>query len=424
MSGETSRDLRERRRRAEMRRMRPELSIRPVIVTNARNRIAYNIIRSLGQKGIPVFSADSIPRAMSFSSRYSMGRFIYPSPFLDSKGFIDCPIENVIKLKAEVLIPVFEESFLIAKYRDRLAEHVRLVLPTYDRILSAHNKDRWEPVARALDIAVPRTMAIDDLRSENPDVSSLSYPVLIKPKQGGGGWAIRQVDSPEGLRKFLEPSSYLGRPWHRFFIQEKIIGETLCVAMLFCNGKYRAKTTYRQIRDYPVNGGQATLRISIRDEVAESGFKRLLEKFNWHGVCQADFVVDKNTRVPYLIDINPRFWGSLVQGIASGVDFPYLVYRIAMEGDIEQTNSFESGVMTRWLGGVLMTFFPLLKKSRNKLRFVKEFFLPGPKQVMYDDFSIKDPGPFFSWFLDGVMRTIHDRSFKPLPHDSLEGIWE
>ena len=102
----------------------------PVIVTNARNRIAYNIVKTLGRKGIPVYSADSVPRAMSFSSRYSKGHFLYPSPFTDQQGFIDCLIENIIRLRAEVLIPVFEETFLIAKHKDRLSQYVKLVLPS------------------------------------------------------------------------------------------------------------------------------------------------------------------------------------------------------------------------------------------------------------------------------------------------------
>lgn len=396
----------------------------PVIVTNARNRIAYNIVKTLGRKGIPVYSADSVPRAMSFSSRYSKGHFLYPSPFTDQQGFIDCLIENIIRLRAEVLIPVFEETFLIAKHKDRLSQYVKLVLPSYDQILIAHNKDKWESVARSLNIQVPKTVTIEDSRNQKADLQSLSYPVFIKPKQGGGAWAIKQIDSSQELQTLLNQPLYLDRPWNRFFIQEKIIGETMCVAMLFCNGEYRAKIAYKQLRDYPVTGGQATLRISIRNKDAETNFQRVLEELNWHGVCQADFVVDSRTGVPYLIDINPRFWGSLVQGIACGVDFPYLIFRMAVEGDVEPIRDFSVGVTTRWLGGDLMTFIPLLKRSKNKFQFIREFVLASRGKVLFDDISITDPVPFFSWILDGIIRIIHDRSIKPSPHDSLKGIWE
>ena len=64
------------------------------IVTNARNRVAYNVVRSLGQKGVPVYTADFVPHSMSFASRYSKGHFIYPSPFREPDGFLSCLLEG------------------------------------------------------------------------------------------------------------------------------------------------------------------------------------------------------------------------------------------------------------------------------------------------------------------------------------------
>ena len=101
----------------------------PAIVTNAKNRIAYNIVRSLGEKGIDVYTADFVPHSMSFSSRYSKGNFLYPSPFRDQQGFVDCLKKRTSALKSCVLIPVFEETFLVAKYRRELSCHAKMVVP-------------------------------------------------------------------------------------------------------------------------------------------------------------------------------------------------------------------------------------------------------------------------------------------------------
>ncbi len=91
-----------------------------VIITNARNRIAYNVVRSLGQKDIDLYTADFVPRSMSFVSRYSKGHFIYPSPFTDQEGFVQRLVDEIQRLRVDVLIPVFEETFLVAKHADRL----------------------------------------------------------------------------------------------------------------------------------------------------------------------------------------------------------------------------------------------------------------------------------------------------------------
>lgn len=353
---------------------------------------------------------------MSFSSRYSKSHFIYPSPFKEQEAFIDCLIENIKRLKAQALIPVYEETFLIAKHKTRLEKHVKMAVSDYEQILTAHNKDRWSRVALVLGIPIPQSYPIAQAKAA---AQSLHYPVLLKPAQGGGGWAITQANSPEELLRLLEGNDVAGVGQERFFAQEKITGEVHCVAMLMSRGQYRAKVAYKQLRDYPVTGGQATLRISIRSEEAERNLQKLLEHLQWHGVCQADFIVDAKTGTPYLIDLNPRFWGSLAQAIASGVDFPYLYYKLIMDGDVETVAGFKTGVVTRWLGGDLMGFLPHLRASKSRLAFLEGFFFPEKRPEYYDDFSLADPLPFFTWTSDMLIRKLTGTR-----HEGLDGIWE
>ena len=123
------------------------LTFPPAIVTNAKNRIAYNITRSLGRKGIPVYTADFLPWAMSHASIYSRGHFLYPSPFSRQEEFIDCLVKKAKAFPGCVLIPAFEETFLISKHKERFRGLARMVVPDYDQILTAHNKDRWEVIS-------------------------------------------------------------------------------------------------------------------------------------------------------------------------------------------------------------------------------------------------------------------------------------
>lgn len=393
-----------------------------VIVTNAKNRIAYAIVKSLGEKGIDVFTSDFVPLSMSFASRFSKGHFLYPSPFHEQEAFIESIIENVHRLGANVLIPVFEETFLLAKHKEAVSRHVRMAIPDYEQILMAHNKDRWLPMARRLGVPVPRTKGALEMRNGKP--VTLRFPVLVKPSQGGGAWGIVQVDSPEELQYLLAKESHVDRPWERFFVQEKIAGQVYCVAMVMNHGVLKGHVVYRQLRDYPFSGGQATLRVSVDHPEAVAHLEKLLRELNWHGICQADFLVEEKTGTPYLIDVNPRFWGSLVQGIASGVDFPYLLYRIAVDGDVEAVPRFKTGVMTRWIWGDLKTLPQGLKQSGSKLGFLREYVRSFNLRMTYDDFCLKDPLPFFTFGLDFLAKMIKQKTFQPSSHDSLEGIWE
>jgi predicted ATP-grasp superfamily ATP-dependent carboligase len=395
-----------------------------VIVTNAKNRIAYAIIKSLGEKGIDVFTSDFARCSMTFSSRYSKGHFLYPSPFKNEAGFIESIIRNVHCLNAHVLIPVFEETFLLSKFKEEVSKHIRIVIPDYNQILIAHNKDKWLPIAKKLGIPVPKTYTITELKNQKKKIKILHFPVLIKPNQGGGAWGVLQVNSATDLDILLKKDTYIGLSWERFFVQEKLNGHVHCVAMLFNQGKLRAHIGYKQLRDFPVSGGQATLRVSLEDPQTTRYFRKLLEELNWHGVCQADFLVEKKTGIPYLIDINPRFWGSLIQGIASGVDFPYLVYKIAIDGDVDPVKGFKEGIKTRWIWGDLRTLPQAFRNSNNKLEFLKEYFLLFHTKMLYDDFCLRDPLPFFIFGLDSLIKIIKQRTLHPSSHDSLKGIWE
>jgi predicted ATP-grasp superfamily ATP-dependent carboligase len=393
-----------------------------VLVTNAKNRIAYNVVRSLAAKGTEVLCSDFVPRAMSFYSRYSSGNFIYPSPFHEQEQFIEHLITKIRELKIDIIIPIFEELFLVAKYKDEISRHVKMAVPDYSQILTAHNKDQWEPIAGQLQIPVPKTYELESFIDTPALITSLPFPVLIKPKQGGGGWGIRRVISISEFNECLATGALGGLPLGRFLVQELIEGEILCVAMVFAHGQLRGKVAYRQIREYPIFGGQATCRISVSNPTAEGYLQRLLEHLAWHGVCQADFVVDRATQIPYLIDINPRFWGSLAQGIAAGVNFPDLVYHIALHGDVAPVESFQEGISTRWLGGELRGFPQHYSQAKAKTPFVREFFFPDVRTALYDDFSFRDPVPFLAWGLDSLLRLAKYKKIQP--HDSLAGVWE
>jgi len=394
-----------------------------VIVTNAKSRIAYTVARSLSRKNISVTSADSSKTAMTFVSRYSSSHFVYPSPYKTPQDFIECLQRKILELKSNVLIPTYEETFLISKYKHKFESEIRFVLPNYDQILIAHNKDKWSPLAAKCGVPTPKTYAAHEL-IENSDLrNKINFPVLIKPKQGGGGWAIQEFKSKEDLEKYIEGNDNQGLSWERFFIQEKIDGETICVAMLFNKGKCRAKISYRQLRNFPTNTGQATLRISQSEPEAEEYLNKMLETMNWHGVCQADFVKDKYTGRPYLIDINPRLWGALAQGIEAGVDFPYLLYKIAMDGDVNPVMGFKEGIVTRWLGGDIRAFFPSIKISKNRLIFLKRYFWDDLVNVACDDISISDPLPFLFWSYSIISDKLLEAVGKKRV-EVLEGIWK
>ena len=130
--------------------------------------------------------------------------------------------------------------------------------------------------------------------------------------------------------------------------------------------------------------------------------ERLLGALDWHGIAEVEFRLDARDNVPKLMEINPRFWGSLCVAIKAGVDFPYMLYRIAVDGDINGVFSYKIGVKGRYLEQELLyiismlfqgkTFNPSVKGGRLKaLMNWLRFYEHG---LFYDLFEWDDPAPF------------------------------
>jgi len=62
-----------------------------------------------------------------------------------------------------------------------------------------------------------------------------------------------------------------------------------------------------------------------------------------------EFIIDKNDNKPKIIDVNPRFYGPVQCAISAGVDLPFDLTRMAIEGDIEADFSYQAGIRCRHL---------------------------------------------------------------------------
>jgi hypothetical protein len=109
------------------------------------------------------------------------------------------------------------------------------------------------------------------------------------------------------------------------------------------------------------------------------------------------------------MEINGRFWGSLEVAVASGVDFPYLLYRLVTDGDVQPALSYKPGVKCRWLGGDIQNLVSVLKgvptgqgRNASRLRALANFLKFYEKDMIYDSLYRDDPMPFFSPFYTKV----------------------
>jgi len=395
------------------------ITIVSALVTFGRNRMAYTALKSLSRRGIKVVAGDSFSPSMCFYSRYCHGRFVYPSPYLYPERFIETLARKAREFGCRVLMPMHEEGFIIARYRDRLTPVLKVPLPDYDQIMTLHSKDRFYALAQQLGIPIPKTYHVGQIEELEEIADELSYPAVVKPRRAHGAFGLRYVNSSRELKEaYGELTSRFGfQPEDAPVIQEYVAGAKHSVCMLYNRGKLRAKFTFKFLREFPIEGGTAVLRTSVRNDAMEQIAHQVLERLEWHGIAEAEFTLTED-RGPVLMEINPRFWGSLYQGVASGVDFPYLLYRMAVDGDVDPVLEYPLGVKTRWLWGDWRALCDYLRRPISQHRVLLDYLKFFRRDTSYDDFALEDPLPFVVEMIYPFVCLITRGTFNPVERGS------
>ena len=314
------------------------------VVTYGRGWQSLAVTRSLGKRGVEVVTGDEYALTPASFSKYSIADFRYPSPGAEPEKFLDVLEETVLRYKPEdpavpyVLMPIHKETYLIAKHRDRFEPHIRVPLPRLEQIEQVHNKGTLAAFALERGLPMPRTWIPRSVEEVEEDAGEFPLPAFVKLRESAAGVGIQKVDSAAELagtfRDFVE--RYRLRPRDYPIVQESVPGDDYCVTTLFDRGELVASMTYRNLRQFPAGTGAGVLRETVEAEAMERIAAEVLGPLGWHGVAEIDFRWSGDLDdPPALIEVNPRFWGGLNQAIASGWDYPWLLYRLAVDDRVE-----------------------------------------------------------------------------------------
>ncbi len=363
------------------------------IITFARNRIAYTLAKSLAKHDVTVITSDSVYPAMTFFSKYSSSFFTYPSYTRNPMGFVRSLFDHVKALKPDVLMPAHEETIILSYFKDRFAKYTKLPIASYEQMDVARDKTAMTAIAQRLDVPTPQTYHVRGLK-ELPRISEdVAYPAVIKIPRGRGAWGLTYVHTKNDLlASYTATLQRFGNGSGVPFIQEYIPGTGYGVSALFNQGEVRSLFVHKRLMEYPITGGASVERISTRHAKMEEYACRLLTHLKWHGVAMVEFKLDRRTGTPVFLEINPRFWGSLNQAVCAGVDFPRLLYEMAISGDVSPTFNYRVGVRTRWFFGQIQALLDAVKRGQG-VQALKCFKL-FTRNTCYDDLSVTDIMPF------------------------------
>lgn len=381
-----------------------------IIVTDAEQRAALALVRSLGRAHHRCVVVGHTPRPLAAASRYAARAVIAPDPLKDAESFAESVKRLAEEERATVLLPVTEAAMLALLATGSRTSQTIIPWPDLATFRRISNKQLVLSIASEIGIAVPAqhvAMSAEDALTIAEGL--LRFPLVLKPARSiaehSGGRYKLTVMHAGNAREFRRRVRELPDAAFPLLLQERIVGPGTGIFLLLWD-ELIAAFAHRRLREKPPAGGISVYSESIAvDPDLLDCSVRLLQRFGWRGVAMVEYKRDAETGRPYLMEVNGRFWGSLQLSITAGVDFPRLLVDCALGKRINVAPRYAVGVRNRWWWGEVDHLLTRLRRSPGELalagdvqsiaRTAMDFVISPLRRDDHDEvFRLSDPYPF------------------------------
>ncbi len=371
-----------------------------VLVLDGHSRAALETLQSLGRACVQVDLAAEAQDCLAMHSRYISRKLQQPAQ--ERAADFHAWLRDQDKLRNYALIvPATETSLLGLRQLDENDPVRRKAIIAADKAVNiALDKEKTWKLAHQLGVPAPRGVLISTLSDIGP---VQQFPVVLKPTHSkmvvdgtlrtlAVAVVKNESERQEQLRRWLPVTAVQQ--------QEYIQGRGVGVEFLFNRGKKIWHFAHERVHEYPLTGGASSYRRSIDPPVAMlQDAEKLLTALNWHGVAMVEFKIDAKGQ-HWLMEINPRLWGSLALSIDAGVDFPLGLLQVVQGEEPAPQPKYKVPYYTRdlrtdvdWLKCNLRANQrdPLLHTHSSALSFL-QLLRPMLGRESWDHFDWRDLG--------------------------------
>lgn len=391
-----------------------------VFVTDALQRKSLVVIRSLGRQGIWVGTGDQSYFTLAAFSRFCREKIVYPSPELNPRSFAEYLARYLKNNNYTLLLPMDDTSLLaVLENQDFFPPAMLSLLPDLKTVKQVGDKGEIIRLAADQGINHPHTYQINNVFELEQIANKLRYPVLIRPRVSSGSRGMARVEKANLL---ADAYKRVAKHYPNPIIQEYIAqGEKYDVALLYDqNSQVVASFVQKELRNFPLEWGPSTLQESVHMPELIDLAKQLLAPVAWKGIAEVEFMFAGNNgsvkdreaaAIPYLMEVNPRFWNSLYLAVACGIDFPYLWFQLSQGGCLNPHEEYIAGIRSRWLwpGDVLHALAMLTRGHK-----VAGFFNFRDSNTFDDTWDSDDRWPIIGLILVTLWNLFNPHMWKML----------
>lgn len=356
-----------------------------ILSTDPDRRIGVYAIRFLAQAGAKVDSIGIKSQKidpMGFYSKYLHGKVYFDEGNYRSqfRSFLKTHSNNY-----DIINPIDVSKMIdVMVIDEELNLKLKYLLPSKEHLIISDNKESIMEHAEKIGIPCPRTytrVEVEDL--SDPAKLGITFPCIIKFRGDSRmtHWRpeerYRIVHERKDLIKaYLEMHTIEQYP----VIQEYIEGVGVGFFALYDKeNRLKAQFCHQRIREYPITGGPSSCCESIFDDRLISLGRTLLESLEWMGLAMVEFKYDTKRDKFFLLEVNPRYWGSLPLAVYSGVNFPVLHIMSIMGIDFQPILKYRCGIKMRFIEKDIKAIIMSLRKEMpwlDKVSLIGDLFNP------------------------------------------------
>lgn len=271
-----------------------------ILCTTSRMPFAVDEIRKLGEQGHQVFAADTFRSAPGSHSSEVHERVVVPAPKQQTDAFVAAVADLVAREGIELIVPMFEDVFYLARHRDRLPDGTRLFCPPFEVLAQVHDKASFLSFCGDIGVPVPKTVVAtspDELRDA---IGGFDEYFARAAYSRGGVELLTNTGPLAGVVSIDDVTPTPDNPW---VVQAFVEGKDLCSFSVAHEGKVTAHCTYEHPRTIEHAGGIEF--VSVDEPRTLELAQKIVEATGYTGQISFDWLVHDDDTIS-IVECNPR----------------------------------------------------------------------------------------------------------------------
>jgi predicted ATP-grasp superfamily ATP-dependent carboligase len=293
-------------------------------------------------------------------SRYVRAFYRCPPFNTAPRAYLDFLEERLRREHYDVLFPVHDQVFLLARCRQRFVGKVGLALPDFAAVEQLQSKAAFARLLQTLALPQPRTTVLGDPQ-ELREIDD--YPCYVKLNYSTAGQGVWRVENRENMQLVMQ-----SLPPGKIVVQQAIDGTYHAAQCVFQHGTLVGVHCYRA-RAVGV-GGSAHARESVSHGEVREHAARLGAHLGWHGAMHMEYFCDAAAKGPIYIEANPRI-GETFNATLSGANLCELLVRVSMDEKVLPLAPSSPGVRTHAL---MMSLMGLAERGAGRPAILAELW--------------------------------------------------